>query len=378
MNEMIYADHAATTPLEPAAWEAMRPWLATYYANPAALYRSGLAAHRAVEQARQTVARCLGCAPAQIFFTSGGSESNTWAILSGAARQGPGSREVITTPIEHHSVSGVCGSLAGQGISVRTLPVDEWGRVDAAALEQAVARHPRMVSIQYANNEVGVIQDVPTLARICRAQDVVLHVDGVQAVGHLDLALDGVDMLSAAAHKFGGPKGIGFLYARQPRTLRPLIFGGNQQQGLRPGTEPVAQIVGLAKALEVTCAKRKEQAAAKRALASEFCRVLQAGWPQARFHSRKDGLPGLVSVGLPGHEGQNMTYRLDVAGVCVSPGAACDNTGTAVPSHVLLALGGTAAQDALCTLRFSFGSANRPGDGAEAARRLVQILQSPF
>lgn len=378
MNEMIYADHAATTPLEPAAWEAMQPWLATYYANPAALYRSGLAAHRAVEQARQTVARCLGCAPAQIFFTSGGSESNTWAILSGAARQDPGSREVITTPIEHHSVSGVCGSLAGQGISVRTLPVDEWGRVDAAALEQAVARHPRMVSIQYANNEVGVIQDVPNLARICRAQDVVLHVDGVQAVGHLDLALDGVDMLSAAAHKFGGPKGIGFLYARQPRTLRPLIFGGNQQQGLRPGTEPVAQIVGLAKALEVTCAKRKEQAAAKRALASEFCRVLQAGWPQARFHSRKDGLPGLVSVGLPGHEGQNMTYRLDVAGVCVSPGAACDNTGTAVPSHVLLALGGTAAQDALCTLRFSFGSANRPGDGAEAARRLVQILQSPF
>lgn len=378
MNEMIYADHAATTPLEPEAWEAMQPWLATYYANPAALYRSGLAAHRAVEQARQTVARCLGCTPSQIFFTSGGSESNTWAILSGAARQGPGSREVITTPIEHHSVSGVCGSLAGQGISVRTLPVDEWGRVDAAALEQAVARHPRMVSIQYANNEVGVIQDVPTLARICRAQDVTLHVDGVQAVGHLDLALDGVDMLSAAAHKFGGPKGIGFLYARQPRTLRPLIFGGNQQQGLRPGTEPVAQIVGLAKALEVTCAKRKEQAAAKRALASEFCRVLQAGWPQARFHSRKDGLPGLVSVGLPGHEGQNMTYRLDVAGVCVSPGAACDNTGTAVPSHVLLALGGTAAQDALCTLRFSFGSANRPGDGAEAARRLVQILQSPF
>lgn len=378
MNEVIYADHAATTPLEPEVWDAMRPWLTTSFANPAALYRSGLEAHRAVEQARQTVARCLGCSPTNIFFTSGGSESNTWAVISGAARQGPGSREVITTSIEHHSVSGVCNSLRTQGIAVHTLPVDQWGQVDASALEQAVRRHPRMVTIQYANNEVGVIQDIPTLAGLCRAQDVLLHLDAVQAVGQLDLTLEGVDLLSASAHKFGGPKGIGFLYARQPRMLRPLIFGGNQQQGLRPGTEPVAQIVGLARALEVACGQREKRAAAKRALASEFCRVLAAEWPQARFHSRKEGLPGLVSVGLPGHEGQNLTYRLDVARVCVSPGAACDNTGTAVPSHVLLALGGTAAQDALCTLRFSFGSANHPGDGAEAARRLVRILQSSF
>ncbi len=376
MNETIYADHAATTPLEPEVWEAMKPWLTTFYANPAALYRSGLQARRAVEQARQSVARCLGCSPLGIFFTSGGSESNTWALLSGASRQTPGSREVVTTPIEHHSVSGVCGSLGGLGVAVRTLPVDERGRVDAAALEQAVSRRPRLVSVQYANNEVGVIQDIPALAALCRAQGVPFHVDAVQAVGHLDLTLDGIDLLSASAHKFGGPKGIGILYARHPETLRPLVFGGHQQQGLRPGTEPVAQIVGLARALEIACERRRERADAKRALASEFCRTLRAGWPDARFHSTADGLPGLVSVGLPGHEGQNLTYRLDVAGVCVSPGAACDNTGTPAPSHVLLALGGTAAQDALCTLRFSFGSANRPGDGAEAARRLLQILQT--
>ena len=376
MNESIYADHAATTPLEPEAWEAMRPWLTESFANPAALYRSGLAAHRAVEEARRTVARCLGCSPAGIFFTSGGSESNTWAILSGAARQGPGSREMITTPIEHHSVSGACRFLHDRGLAVHTLPVDQWGRVDTADLEQALRRHPRMVTIQYANNEVGTIQDVPAIAALCRAQEVPLHLDAVQAVGQLELALDGVDLLSASAHKFGGPKGIGFLYARQPRMLHPLIFGGNQQHGLRPGTEPVAQIVGLARALEVACARRAERAAAKRAMASEFCRTLREQWPAARFHSRKEGLPGLVSVGLPGREGQDLTYRLDVAGVCVSPGAACDNAGTPVPSHVLLALGGTAAQDALCTLRFSFGSANHPGDGAEAARRLVGILRS--
>ena len=162
-----------------------------------------------------------------------------------------------------------------------------------------------------------------------------------------------------------------------PKALQPLIFGGSQQGGLRPGTEPVAQIVGLARALELTCARRAESAAAKRALAADFCRTLRAGWPQARFHSTAAGLPGLVSVGLPGFDGQALTYRLDLAGVCVSPGAACDNTGRSHPSHVLLALGGTAAEDALCTLRFSFGAANRPGHGAEAARRLLQALQNP-
>ena len=260
-TEPIYADHAATTPLDPEAFAAMRPWLTDQYANPAALYRSGLAARRAVEQARRTVAACLGCAPHQIFFTSGGSEGNTWAILNGAGRPGPGSRQVVTTGIEHHSVSGACAFLQKQGVTV------------------------------------------------C--------------------------------------------------------------------TEPVAQIVGLARALELTCARRAESAAAKRALAADFCRTLRAGWPQARFHSGAAGLPGLVSVGLPGFDGQALTYRLDLAGVCVSPGAACDNTGRSHPSHVLLALGGTAAEDALCTLRFSFGAANRPGHGAEAARRLLQALQNP-
>ena len=158
--------------------------------------------------------------------------------------------------------------------------------------------------------------------------------------------------------------------------MRPLLGGGNQQGGLRPGTEPVALIVGLAAALQDACEHRAQNAAAKRALAADFCRTLRQGWPAARFHSTADGLPGLVSVGLPGQDSQNMTYRLDLAGVCVSPGAACDNTGRTHPSHVLLALGGQAAEDALCTLRFSFGAANAPGDGAEAARRLLNLLHT--
>ena len=202
-----------------------------------------------------------------------------------------------------------------------------------------------------------------------------LHVDAVQAAGHLAIPLDGIDFLSASAHKFGGPKGIGFLYVREPRKLRPLIYGGSQQYGLRPGTEPAALIVGLAAAFKVTCAERRQRTAKKRALAEEFWQTLHAARPEARLHTPADGLPGLLSVGLPGRSGQRLTYQLDVAGVSVSPGAACDNRGVQEPSHVLMALGGTAAEDALSTLRFSFGSANRPGDGKEAAERLIKILE---
>ena len=376
MSDTIYADHAATTPLEPEAWEAMCYWLTKDFSNPAALYRSGIAAHQAVERARQSVAECLRCSASQIFFTSGGSESNTWAILSGASRAGIGSREVVTTPIEHHSVGRACASLKNSGIAVYTLPVSEEGKIDLPALLRALERQPRLVTIQYANNEVGTIQDIPTISTLCQKKGVLLHVDAVQAVGHIPVVLDGIDFLSASAHKFGGPKGIGFLYARNPALLKPLIFGGEQQSGLRPGTEPVAQIVGLACALKLTCKQMEQHAAFKRMLAEEFCQTLRQSWAEVYFNSTKAGLPGLVSVGLPGYEGQNLTYRLDVAGVCVSPGAACDNTRSRNASHVLLALGGTAARNALCTLRFSFGRANQPGDGTQAAQRLVQILQS--
>ena len=371
---VIYADHAATTPLELKAMEAMQQaW--QDYANPAALYRAGLHTKQTVEKARMAMAECLGCSPNQLFFTSGGSEGNTWAVFSMAQQERTGSREVVTTPIEHHSVLGACDAQRRFGIASSRLPVDGFGRVDAAALERAAARRPRLVSIQCANNEVGTIQDIPALAKICHAQGVPLHVDAVQAAGHLALPIKDVDLLTASAHKFGGPKGIGFLYAKNPGCLRPLIYGGTQQHGLRPGTEPAPLIAGMAAAFQVTCAEREERAQRKRALAQEFCDTLLAAWPQARLHSTPDGLPGIVSVGLPGFGGQQLTYELDIAGVCVSPGAACDNTGEQQPSHVLLALGGIAEQDALSTLRFSFGSANHPGDGREAAERLLNILK---
>ena len=358
MNHEIYADHAATAPIEPLALEAMYTAYQEY-ANPAALYRSALHTKQTVEKARLTVAENLGCTPDHIFFTSGGSESNTWAIR-GTVPQGG---HVVTTPIEHHSVLNACASIRDDGGRMTTLEVDGFGRVVPESLTRALAAHPNLVSLQYANNEVGVVQNIPALAALCREADVLLHVDAVQAAGHLAIPLDGIDFLSASAHKFGGPKGIGFLYVREPRKLRPLIYGGSQQYGLRPGTEPAALIAGLAAAFKVTCAERRQRTAKKRALAEEFWQTLHAARPEARLHTPVDGLPGLLSVGLPGRSGQRLTYQLDVAGVNVSPGAACDNRGVQEPSHVLMALGGTAAEDALSTLRFSFGSANRPADG---------------
>lgn len=241
MNHEIYADHAATAPIEPLALEAMYTAYQEY-ANPAALYRSALHTKQTVEKARLTVAENLGCTPDHIFFTSGGSESNTWAIR-GTVPQGG---HVVTTPIEHHSVLNACASIRDDGGRMTTLEVDGFGRVVPESLTRALAAHPNLVSLQYANNEVGVVQNIPELAALCREADVLLHVDAVQAAGHLAIPLDGIDFLSASAHKFGGPKGIGFLYVREPRKLRPLIYGGSQQYGLRPGTEPAALIAGLA------------------------------------------------------------------------------------------------------------------------------------
>lgn len=368
----IYADHAATTPLYPEVFEAMRPWLVTQFANPAALYKSGVASHTAVERARRNVADILGCPPECVFFTSGASESNTWALFS-YAREGS---QIVTTPIEHHSVLRSCEALTVRGSRVRYLKVDSFGHVDERDLKAALERPTALVSIQHANNEIGTIQDIASLAVLCRTSGIPFHTDAAQTAGVLDLPSGSVDVITASAHKFGGPKGIGFLYARKPSELRPLIYGGSQQSGLRAGTEPVALIVGLAEALKLTCLRRATLTEKKRALAADFRRVLKEGAPNVRFHEAADCLPGFVSAGIPGRRAQNLTYRMDMAGVAVSPGAACDNTGEMQPSHVLSALGGDAAEDAECTLRITFGDANNMNDGCEAAKRLINILNS--
>ncbi len=375
---MIYADHAATAPLDPAARAAMEPYLAQEFGNPSALYRHGLAARRAVELARQRIAACLGCAPEEIYFTSGGSEGNSWAVwhAARAALSGQGGGVLAVSAIEHHSLLRACDSMKAIGCRTRLLRPDGRGVISPEEAERALAHHPALLSVQYANNEVGAVQPIRAIAALCRAHGVLFHTDAVQAVGHIPLSLEGVDLLSASAHKFGGPKGVGFLYARRGDRPAPLISGGGQERGARGGTEPVYAIVGMAAALEAACKRREALAGQLRRMEAEFRAVLRAGCPQAVFRG-PDGagekLPGLISVTLPGVRAEGMVYRMDLAGVCLSAGAACDQRGRREPSHVLTALGLT-PEEAECTLRLSFGPANAPEDGAETARRLLAAL----
>ena len=377
---MIYADHAATTPLDPAARAAMEPYLAEQFGNPSSLYRLGLAGRRAVELARRSIAQCLGCMPEEIYFTSGGSESNTWAVWHAARAALTGTNRggvLAVSAIEHHSLLRACRSMEPLGCRTVLLRPDGQGILPLEEVERALDRRPALLSVQYANNEVGAIQPIREIAARCRARGVLFHTDAVQAVGHIPLSLAQVDLLSASAHKFGGPKGVGFLYARHGLRPAPLICGGGQEQGVRGGTEPVCAIVGMAAALEAACARREELAARLRRMEEEFRAVLRAGCPEAVFRGPEgaEKLPGLISVTLPGVRAEGMVYRMDMAGVCLSAGAACDQRGRREPSHVLTALG-LPPEEAESTLRISFGPSNRSEDGAETARLLLSALRS--
>ena len=376
---MIYLDHAATTPVPAAVADAMYDVLRHQFGNPSAQYPYGRESAALVDRCRAAVAQGLGCRPEQLFFTSCGTESDNWAISAAVWQGRHVGRHIITTALEHSAILEPCKWLAQQGYEITYLKPDRTGHVTAQQVADALREDTVLVSMMLVNNETGCVFPVEEVAQLLKARGsrALLHCDAVQ--GFLKIPCDpvrwGVDLMSLSAHKIGGPKGIGVLYVREPRKLRPLIYGSSQQYGLRPGTEPAALIAGLAAAFKVTCAERRPRTAKKRALAEEFWQTLHAARPEARLHTPADGLPGLLSVGLPGRSGQRLTYQLDVAGVSVSPGAACDNRGVQEPSHVLMALGGTAAEDALSTLRFSFGSANRPGDGKEAAERLIKILE---
>ena len=355
---MIYADHAATTPLCPQAREAMEPYLSQNFGNPSAQYRLGLESRRAVEQSRRKIAACLQCRPEEIYFTSGGSEGNTWAVWSGGR-----TKPVLTGAAEHHSIIKISRVLP---VSTRTIPVDETGKI---IVPETVAG-ASLVSVQYANNEVGTIQPVEELSELCRKQGVLFHTDAVQAAGHIPINLKLADMLTASAHKFGGPKGTGFLYVRKGTPLHPFISGGGQESGFRGGTENVAGIVGMAAALEYALAHMAEQRVKLERMEAAFRKTLLEQMPGVRFNGNPDKLPGLISVTVPGRSAEELVYRLDMAGVCVSAGAACSSRGKTELSHVLTAMG---VADAACTIRVSFGSTNGISDGAETAKILANI-----
>lgn len=340
-NMRVYADQAATTALGDAAWKAMEPWLRTEFGNPSALYEEGRRARDCVEAAREKTARLLGAEPREIYFTSGGTEADNWAVYA-AARQGAqtGKRHLILSAFEHHAVLNPMKALEKEGFELTLLPVHENGIVRADELEKAIRPDTALVSVMFVNNEVGTVQPIAELGKVCRERGVLFHTDAVQAAGHLpiDLRLLSVDLLSLSAHKFHGPRGIGALYIRNGVFLENLIRGGGQERGKRAGTENTAAAAGLAAALEDSLLNRPEKDAYTAALRETVQKALLCVSGSSLNGEESKRLPGNLNVSFQGVEAEALLIYLDMKGIAVSSGAACA-AGALEPSHVLTAMG---------------------------------------
>ena len=352
----IYLDNAATTSVSPAVLAAMTPYFTGVYGNASSIHGFGREAKRAIEAARRQVMKALNiAAPQEVYFTAGGTESDNWAI-KGAALAHPGGH-IITTAIEHHAVLHTCQWLEKRGYEVTYLPVDEYGRVTASQVEKALRADTILVSVMAANNEVGTIQPIAEIGKICRERGVLFHTDAVQAVGAIpiDVQAMNVDLLSLSGHKLHGPKGAGALYVRKGVKLDVFMHGGAQERGFRAGTENVPAIVGLGKAVEIACAEQAENAARMTALRQMLVDGLMQRIPGTRLNGHPtERLPGNANLSFDKVEGEALLLRLDLVGVAGSSGSAC-TSGTLDPSHVLLALGLTQAQ-ANGALRLTIGT----------------------
>ena len=337
----VYADNAATTQMSRTAIEAMLPYMETIYGNPSSLHSVGQQAAEALQSARERVAKCLNASPREIYFTSGGSEADNQAILS-AARLGErkGKKHIISTAFEHHAVLHTLKKLEKEGFEVELLPVGPIGTVTAQQVKDAIREDTCLVTVMYANNEIGSILPIAEIGRVCREAGVLFHTDAVQAAGHIpiDVKAQSIDMLSLSAHKFHGPKGIGLLYARQGVPLTSLIEGGAQERGKRAGTENIPAIMGMAAALEEACAHIDENAEKVSALRDRLIAGLSNIPHSALNGDPVNRLPGNVSFCFEGIEGESLLLLLDAKGICASSGSAC-TSGSLDPSHVLLAIG---------------------------------------
>ena len=341
MKQFVYADNAATTQISKEVLDAMMPWLTEGYGNPSSIYELGRTAGFAIEDARKQVAAALGAQPAEIYYTGCGSESDNWAI-KGAAHKlaAKGKKHLITTVFEHHAVLHTCAALEKEGFEVTYLPVDHNGLITAQQVADAIRPDTALVSIMYANNEIGTIMPIPEIGALCRERGVWFHTDAVQAVGNIeiDVAAQNIDMLSLSGHKIHAPKGIGALYIKKGIVLPNLIDGGEQERGRRAGTENVASIIGLGRAMEIACADIPAKISKVTPLRNKMIDELLT-LPMSRLNGdRERRLAGNANLSFVGAEGEALLLGLDMAGVCASSGSAC-TTGSLDPSHVLLALG---------------------------------------
>ena len=365
MSHFIYADHAATTAVSDTALQAMLPHFTTAYGNPSSLYRFAQEGKTDLERARAEIAACLNARPEEIYFTSGGTEADNWALRGVAelmALKGRKGGHIITSAIEHHAILHTAQYLEKQGYEVTYLPVDAQGWVDPAAVQAALRPDTILISVMAANNEIGTIEPVAEIGAIARAAGVLFHVDAVQAVGHIPVDVEAwsCDLLSLSGHKFGGPRGIGALYMRKPLRLPPLIHGGGQEKGRRSGTENVAGAAGMAVALKESVARLEDESARLTALRDRLIQGLTQ-IPCSRLTGDPvNRLPGTASFVFEGVEGEALLLHLDAKGICASSGSACSSA-SLDPSHVLLSIGLPHAV-AHGSLRLSLGADNTEAD----------------
>ncbi len=371
MSAVIYADNAATTALDEDAFEAMKPYLTSEYGNASQPYSFSRSAKKALKGARETVASCINASPEEIFFTSGGTESDNWAI-KGSCVHGDG-RATVTSRIEHHAILNACAAIERFGFPVTYLPVDGKGILSPDVLDASLT-NAKLVSVMMANNEIGTLEPVADLARVAHDHGCLFHTDAVQAVGHVpvDVKSLSVDMLSASGHKFNAPKGVGFLFVKKGTPLLSFSDGGAQEFGMRAGTENVASIVGMAVALGKNCARMES---AKRRLLSmerDFLNALDAAKIDYLRNGASDHIPGNINVSFRGANGEMLLHRLDLKGICVSTGSACDSVNDKL-SHVIQEIC-VPDEYARGTIRISLGATNDESDAGKIAGALVEIL----
>ena len=370
-NRLIYVDNSATTPISKEVLDAMMPWLTEGYGNASSIYSKGREAGWALKGAREQIASILGAQPNEIYFTSGGSESDNWAIKGAAATMAKrGKKHIITSAFEHHAVLHSCAALEKQGFEVTYVPVHENGIVRIEDIEAAIRPDTGLVTIMYANNEIGTVQPIKEIGALCRKHKIWFHTDAVQAFGHVPINVEeqNIDMLSVSGHKIHAQKGVGLLYVKKGVVLPNLIDGGAQERGKRAGTENIAGIVGLAKAMEIASQNIEERGERTKVLRDKLIdNILKID--RTRLNGdREQRLPGNVNISIEGIEGESLLLSLDMYGICASSGSAC-TSGSLDPSHVLLAIG-LCHEVAHGSLRISLSDENTMED----VDRILEVL----
>ena len=375
----IYLDHTATTPLDPRVMEAMTPYFSGVFGNASSVHSYGREAKQALEHARGTIARLIGAEAGEVFFTSGGTEADNFALL-GVASAAKGTRRcIVTSKAEHHAVLEPCEHLASHGNDVRVLPVNPQGSIDPETLRGAVDPSTLLISLMHANNEVGTISPIVEVTEIAHTAGALVHTDAVQSAGRIRVNVRelGIDLMTLSAHKMYGPKGVGALYIRKGTRIDPILLGGGQERGRRPGTENVPLTVGFAEAFRLAAEEMESESGRLRTLRDDMERRIRTGFPEVIVNGHPDNrLPHILNISFDSSridlEGEMLVMNMDLHGIAVTSGSAC-TSGSLQPSHVLLAMGRD-KKTARATLRFAFGKSNTTEDLEEVMRSLKEVI----